>query len=74
MGGLGTLGMIGYYWYGTVCGFTAEVEKGIATLGARVPGVGKREWWRREAEKACILKCEMGKIKIEMGNWANCPP
>ena len=52
MGGLGTLGMIGYYWYGTVCGFTAEVENGIATLGARVPGVGKREWWRREAEKA----------------------
>ena len=52
LGGLGTLGMIGYYWYGTVCGFTAEVEKGIATLGAAVPGVGKREWWRREATKA----------------------
>ena len=51
-GGLGTLGMIGYYWYGTICGFTDEVEKGIAALGAAVPGVGKREWWRREAVKA----------------------
>lgn len=52
LGGLGTMGMIGYYWYGTVCGFTAEVEKGIASLEAKVPGVGKREWWRREATAA----------------------
>ena len=49
LGGLGTLGMIGYYWYGTVCGFTAEVEQGISKVGALVPGVGKREWWRRSA-------------------------
>lgn len=54
LGGLGTLGMIGYYWYGTICGFTKEVEKGVRTLGARVRGVGKREWWRREAEKAGV--------------------
>ena len=55
LGGVGTMGMVGYYWNGTICGFTAEVEKGIPTLGARVPGVGKREWWRREASKALVF-------------------
>lgn len=52
MGGLGTLGMIGYYWYGTLCGFTKEFESEVSVLGARVRGVGKREAWRRMATSA----------------------
>lgn len=52
LGGVGTLGMIGKYWYGTVCGFTAEHDKGLEELGAAVHVVGKSEWWRRENRKA----------------------
>ena len=52
LGGVGTLGMIGKYWYGNVCGFTAEHDKGVAELGAAVHVVGKSEWWRRENRKA----------------------
>lgn len=52
LGGVGTLGMIGKYWYGTVCGFTAEHDDGVKELGAAVHVVGKAEWWRRENRKA----------------------
>jgi len=52
LGGVGTLGMIGKYWYGNVCGFTAEHDKGVAALDAKVYIVGKREWWRRENRRA----------------------
>ncbi len=52
LGGVGTLGMIGKYWYGNVCGFTAEHDRGVAALGAAVHVVGKAEWWRRENRKA----------------------
>jgi ribulose 1,5-bisphosphate synthetase/thiazole synthase len=52
LGGVGTLGMIGKYWYGNVCGFTAEHDKGVKELGTKVHVVGKREWWRRENRKA----------------------
>jgi flavin-dependent dehydrogenase len=52
LGGVGTLGMIGVYWYGNACGFTAEHDKGVAELGAAVHVVGKNEWWRRENRKA----------------------
>lgn len=52
LGGVGTLGMIGKYWYGMVCGFTAEHDQGVAELGAKVHIVGKNEWWRRENRKA----------------------
>lgn len=52
LGGLGTLGMIGKYWYGNVCGFTAEHDRDVAALGATVRGVGKRECWRRENRDA----------------------
>ena len=48
LGGVGTLGMIGKYWYGNVCGFTAEHDKGVAELNAAVHVIGKAEWWRRE--------------------------
>jgi flavin-dependent dehydrogenase len=52
LGGVGTLGMIGKYWYGNVCGFTAEHDAGVAELGAAVHVVGKAEWWRRENRRA----------------------
>jgi len=52
LGGVGTLGMIGKYWYGYACGFTEEHDKGVEALGASVHVVGKAEWWRRENRKA----------------------
>ena len=52
LGGVGTLGMIGHYWYGNICGFTAEHDKGVAELNAAVHVVGKSEWWRRENRRA----------------------
>ncbi len=52
LGGVGTLGMIGKYWYGVVCGFTEEHDKGVAELDAAVYIVGKAEWWRSENRKA----------------------
>ena len=54
LGGVGTLGMIGKYWYGNRVGFTTEHDKGVAELGAAVHVVGKREWWRRENRAAGV--------------------
>ncbi len=48
MGGISTLGMIGVYCYGNICGFTSEYDDGVKKLGAEVNIVGKQEWWRRE--------------------------
>ncbi len=73
LGGVGTLGMIGKYWYGNICGFTAEHDRGVAELGAQVHVVGKREWWRRENRRAgaeiwfgalgCGTLVEAGRVK-----------
>ena len=54
LGGVGTLGMIGKYWYGNRVGFTTEHDKGVEALGAAVHVVGKREWWRRENRAAGV--------------------
>ena len=54
LGGVGTLGMIGKYWYGNRVGFTTEHDKGVEELGASVYVVGKREWWRRENRAAGV--------------------
>jgi flavin-dependent dehydrogenase len=48
MGGVATLGMIGVYCFGNICGFTSEIDRGVKALGAEVNIVGKREWFRRE--------------------------
>jgi len=48
MGGVSTLGMIGVYCFGNICGFTSEYDAGVRKLGAEINIVGKREWWRRE--------------------------
>jgi len=52
MGGVSTLGMIGLYCFGNICGFTSEYDQGVKELGADVNINGKREWWRRENRKA----------------------
>lgn len=52
LGGVGTLGLIGKYWHGVRVGFTAEVDQGVAQLGARVGVLGKAEWWRQAARRA----------------------
>jgi len=52
LGGVSTLGMIGKYWYGNKCGFTAELERGVKGMSASVYVNAKSEWMRREARKA----------------------
>jgi len=52
LGGVSTLGMIGLYCYGNICGFTSEYDRGVLALGADVNINGKREWWRRENRKS----------------------
>ena len=52
MGGIATLGMIGVYCFGNICGFTSEYDQGVKALGADVNIVGKREWFRRENRKS----------------------
>ncbi len=52
LGGVGTLGMIGKYWYGNQVGFTAEHDRALKALGAAVHVCGKRELWRAENRRA----------------------
>ncbi len=63
LGGTGTLGMIGRYWYGHRDGFTKEIDKGVremadSTHPRHKPGEHewvkdwKMEWYRREIRKA----------------------
>jgi ribulose 1,5-bisphosphate synthetase/thiazole synthase len=51
MGGVQTEGMIGRYWFGNRCGFTAEIDEGVAKMGS-VLAQAKSEWYRRECRKA----------------------
>lgn len=59
LGGVGTLGLIGTYYYGFLEGFTGEVDRGVASMDGqeRPPGKSwnvewKMEWYRRELRKA----------------------
>ncbi len=52
LGGVSTMGLIGKYYHGYRGGFTAEIDRGVAELGARVGVVGKMEWYRREVRQA----------------------
>lgn len=62
MGGIGTLGMIGRYYYGYRHGFTNEVDNGVRAIGGTNPRLKKRldewvfdwktEWFRTEIRKA----------------------
>jgi len=61
MGGIGTLGMIGRYFFGYRHGFTNEVDAGVRALGGDNPRMRKRldewvfdwktEWFRTEIRK-----------------------
>ncbi|MBN2327120.1 MAG: FAD-dependent oxidoreductase [Candidatus Omnitrophica bacterium] len=58
LGGVGTLGLIGKYYYGYREGFTKEVDEGVAAISKEnAPSSGwivedKMEWYRRELRKA----------------------
>ncbi len=62
LGGIGTLGLIGKYYYGNRVGFTKELDQGLLELGGQgeaksEPGQAwnsqvKIEWYRRELRKA----------------------
>ena len=52
LGGVGTLGMIGNYWYGNIVGFTAAHDRAVKDLGAAVHVQGKAEVWRRDNRTA----------------------
>jgi len=51
LGGVGTLGLVGNYYYGYKEGFTREVIAGVGSLGA-ILAEARMEWWRREIRKA----------------------
>lgn len=62
LGGIGTMGLIGKYYYGHREGFTKELDEGLAQLGGPEDGKSgqgqawnsqiKIEWYRRELRKA----------------------
>ncbi len=60
LGGVGTLGLIGNYYYGYREGFTKELDQGLIALGGEAAGKPgqpwntqvKIEWYRRELRKA----------------------
>jgi flavin-dependent dehydrogenase len=62
LGGIGTMGLIGKYYYGHREGFTKEIDQGLAQLGGPDEGKSgqdqawnsqlKVEWYRRELRKA----------------------
>jgi flavin-dependent dehydrogenase len=62
LGGIGTMGLIGKYYYGNRVGFTKELDQGLIELGGQGEGKSepgqawnsqvKIEWYRRELRKA----------------------
>ena len=62
LGGVGTMGLIGKYYYGHREGFTKELDQGLAELGGQAEGKSgegqawnsqiKIEWYRQELRKA----------------------
>ena len=62
LGGIGTMGLIGKYYYGHREGFTKELDQGLAQLGGQDEGRSgegqawnsqlKIEWYRQELRKA----------------------
>ena len=51
LGGVSTVGVLGSYYFGNVCGFTSEIDEGVKKLGD-VLNQCKAEWYRREARNA----------------------
>ncbi|MEX2607792.1 MAG: FAD-dependent oxidoreductase [Kiritimatiellia bacterium] len=59
LGGVGTLGLIGKYWYGNQVGFTAEVDAGANSLTTRALAnteswdvEAKMQWYHQEITRA----------------------
>lgn len=57
LGGVGTLGMIGRYWFGNRVGFTAEVDAGVEARTSRVVEKGwdieaKMQWYHEQIDGA----------------------
>jgi flavin-dependent dehydrogenase len=62
LGGIGTMGLIGKYYYGYREGFTKEIDQGLAELGGATEGGSgqgqawnsqlKIEWYRRQLREA----------------------
>ena len=58
LGGVGTLGMIGKYWFGNRVGFTAEVDRGAAEMTVQEMKAGswdveaKMQWLHQEVTDA----------------------
>ena len=51
LGGIGTTGLIGNYYYGFKGGFTQEVIAGVSSLKG-ILAEARMEWWRREIRRA----------------------
>lgn len=54
LGGVGTLGLIGKYWYGNRVGFTAELDAGVEAMSGSPYVIRKAEWWRRTNREAGV--------------------
>jgi len=52
LGGVGTAGLIGKYWYGIRDGFTARIDKAIGASAQGWNVVTKSEWMRQQILKA----------------------
>ena len=61
LGGVGTLGLIGTYYYGNRVGFTAESDAAVSSMGCDVHVIGKAEWWR-QANRAAGTEIWFGVI------------
>jgi len=54
LGGVGTVGMISSYYFGNRCGFTSEMDRGVAQIENRDDPDAKR--WDPEAKKLWLLR------------------
>jgi hypothetical protein len=72
LGGIGTTGYISTYYHGNRCGFTKEIDKGVAELGGPIntdrswDPEHKSEWYRRELRKAGV---DVWSWRIHEGVW-----
>jgi ribulose 1,5-bisphosphate synthetase/thiazole synthase len=55
LGGVGTEGQIGSYWFGNRVGFTDEMDQGVARMGGSQDPQSKPEHWNLEWKKQWLL-------------------
>ncbi|WP_269542818.1 FAD-dependent oxidoreductase [Cerasicoccus fimbriatus] len=56
LGGVGTVGQIGRYWYGNRVGFTSEIDKGVAQLEPKKKFQGGKGAWSVSAKAHWFLE------------------